>query len=295
MPRRDRNSRGTAVKETLIQPRQLDRLRRVVDLAIATSYCLDLALLTGFVIAGFIQAAVPLLYGGFGAVECAFAFWLVRSSLASRLMDQDVALIRLVPSCVMQLLFFASVPQLAFFFLGSLYIVFAFASLAVPARSGALVWMGVALVCGYVLSVVPEIYLVPHATPLQRVLVSGSVMLSLGRCAALGIFSSHLRVVLGMRYLSVKLSLRSSEDDRTRTAAMLHEDLGQDLVGISLQLAAMVSRLRRLDAAEAEELHQATEQLRVAIHKTRVLAIKSRPGPRPAPAAAGSAKTSGAL
>jgi len=287
--------RGTAVKQALIEPRQLDRLRRKIDLAIAGSYCIDLALLLGFVAVGCIPISIPLTYGLSGFTECAVAFWIVRSFLARHMEDQDLALLRLVPSCVIQLVFVAIVPQLGFFFLGTLFIVFGFASLAVRARAAAVVWIAVALLCGYILGVVPEVYLVPHATAWQRVLVGGSVMLSLARCSALGVFSSHLRSVLGCRYLSVKRSLRSSEDDRTRTAAMLHEDLGQDLVGISLQLSASASRLARKGVPEAQDLQLAAEQLRVAIQKTRILAIASRPAPRPGSATEAAAKASSSM
>jgi signal transduction histidine kinase len=278
------------VKKSLVQPRPLDRLRRKADLAIALSYCIDSALLAGFAAAGCIRFSVPLAFGAAGFAESTLAFLLVRSFLAERLRDPDVALIRVVPSVAIQMLFIGFVPQLAFFFVLATFIVFGFATLALRARAAAVAWMAVALLCGYVLTVVPQAYYVPHATPGQRLLVAGTVMLALGRCIALGVFSSHMRSVLGGRYLTVKRSLLSSEDDRTRTAALLHEDLAQDLVGISLQISASLSRLARRGVAEAKDLELAAEHLRTAIHKTRVLAIASRPRPRPQPAPRGEAE-----
>lgn len=222
-------------------------------------------------------------YGTIGLVECAIAYSVLYGLLSRLLRDEHFNAVRLVVSCAIQMLFIVLVPQLAFFFLVVLFIVFGFATLALRIRDALIVWLVIAGVCGYVIVSVPDALNVPHATVMQRALVVATIMLVLARCTTLGLFSSHLRSVLGCRYRTVKMSLRSSEDDRTRTSIVLHEDLGQDLVGISLLLSACVSRLRRKGEPDAADMELATVQLRTAINKTRLIATAARPAPRPVP------------
>jgi signal transduction histidine kinase len=243
------------------------------------SYGTDALLLAGFAAANCISVWVPVAYGAVGLVECAIAYAVLYGLLSRRLRDEHFNAVRLVVSCAIQILFIVLVPQLAFFFLTVLFIVFGFATLALRIRDAVVVWMVIAAVCSYVVISVPDALNVPHATVLLRALVGATIMLVLARCTMLGLFSSHLRSVLGCRYQTVKMSLRTSEDDRTRTSIVLHEDLGQDLVGISLLLSACVSRLRRKGEADAADMELATAQLCTAINKTRLIATAARPAP----------------
>ena len=241
-----------------------------------------MVLLCGFVFTGTIHLRVPILYGGAGLAECAIAYSLFNTSLPQHFRDEHLTLPRFVISCVIQMLCIALVPQLAFFFLATLFLVFGFAALGLRVRHAAAVWALVALAFVWIVVQVPEVLVIPHATPLQRGLVAATFMTALARCALVGIFSSHLRNIFGYHLQNAQRSLDSSDEDRTRTATVLHEDLGQDLVGISLMLSACVSRLRRKGEPDAADMELATAQLRTAIQKTRLIATAARPVARSA-------------
>ncbi len=241
------------------------------------SYFTDVFLLCGFVFAGSIPWRVPVVYGAAGAAECMLAWFLFKTSLPRRLHDEHLTLLRFVLSCAIQVAGIALVPQLAFLFLTALFIVFGFATLGLRTRDAMAVWAIVAIVVGAIVIRVPELFLVPHATLLQRVLVGATVMMSLARCTILGTFSSHLRNVVSFHLQNARRSLESNDEERARTATILHEDLGQDLVGISLMLSACVSRLRRRGELDAADMELATKQLCTAIQKTRLIAAAARP------------------
>ena len=86
-----------------------------------------------------------------------------------------------------------------------------------------------------------------------------------------------MRVPQKCRYQEVKSFLATSEHVRLHTSEVLHEDLGQDLVGVSLMLSAAVTKLRGHSVASRSEIDVTVNLLRAAVEKTRHIAESSRP------------------
>ena len=93
-------------------------------LAVALSYVIDGALLTGFAIAGTISLTVPLSYAAIGLFESSIILMLRVWAIKYRRANDEFALTQVIASSSIQLLFAALVPQMAFYFLSVLFVVF---------------------------------------------------------------------------------------------------------------------------------------------------------------------------
>jgi hypothetical protein len=110
----------------VILGKEADRLlaQRVIAF-VAVSYVTSmLLLLLGFACIGTIGLVLPIAYGGCGLLECAF-FWYLTDQ-PSKVGEGNDHLIpqRLVISATMQLVFMALAPQIAFYFLAMLFVVY---------------------------------------------------------------------------------------------------------------------------------------------------------------------------
>ena len=81
---------------------------------------------------------------------------------------------------------------------------------------------------------------------------------------------------------AVQTSTASHAQRDAAVAQTLHEDLGQELAGVALALAAHETQLRRAGVAGAADVATAIAQLRSAVEKTRRLAesLDGVPPPR---------------
>jgi diguanylate cyclase (GGDEF)-like protein len=183
----------------VILGKEADRLlaHRVIA-SVAVSYVTSMLLLLGFAYIGTIGLVLPFAYGGCGLLECAF-FWYLTDQ-PSKVGEGNDHLIpqRLVISTTMQLVFMALAPQIAFYFLAMLFVVYGLGSIGVTARQAAYTWLAVA---GATLVLVLRNPTggVPHATAAERALVWLSFIVTLGRCVMLGVFGRMLRLRLQKR------------------------------------------------------------------------------------------------
>jgi len=266
------------------QQQTLHRVKLGMIAAVAVSYVVDTLTLAAFSACGVISAWIPLLFLACGLTESAIAYYYVRGPQYRAWTDRYMTLPRMAVSCLIQLVFIVIAPPVALYFISLLFIIFGFGCLRLKVREAATLWVLVAVALAVVVLSGVDILQLPHATPAQRAIGLVAGMLTLGRSILIGLFSSHLRSVLGSRYKEAASSLAVSEADRTRTSIALHEDLGQDLAGIAMTLSAYAARLRQRSPAEAVDLDEATAQLRGAVEKARVLAfptLKQRRDGRP--------------
>ena len=115
--------------------------------AVAASYALDALLLSGFAFTHTVPAWIPPLYAVIGLAACAAFLGLLRTSIPERWGDEQMAAPQLIVAGGIQLLFVALVPQISFYFLAVLFIVFGFGSLRLTVRQSTLAWvlLGVAV------------------------------------------------------------------------------------------------------------------------------------------------------
>jgi diguanylate cyclase (GGDEF)-like protein len=197
--------------------------------AIVLSYLIDASLLLGFALAGTIPLIIPGAYLAAGLAESGIFFY-----LSTRIQDtsgpfHSLVLPRMIVASAIQLAFIAAAPQVGFYFVTMLYIVYGFGSTGLTALQSVLSWSAVAIVTGALLVQGPQTDWIPHSNLMQRVLVWMCFVSTLGRCVLLGIFGRSLRL---------RLQKRSSE---------LVESVG-----------ALKQRDRSLEVVNAELHYQAT-------------------------------------
>jgi diguanylate cyclase (GGDEF)-like protein len=214
-----------------------DRLlaRRVIR-SVAISYVISAALLLGFAFAGTIGFVLPFAYAACGLLECGVFYFL--TDQAAKLVEGYDYLIpqRLILSTAMQLVFMALAPQISFYFLTMLFVVYALGSIGITARQAALTWLGVA-VCTLVLFLRSKSGWVPHATLAERALVWLSFVVTLGRCVLLGVFGRLLRIRLQRRTHQLGetvAALKQRDESLERVnAELLHQASHDSLTGLA--------------------------------------------------------------
>ena len=109
------------------------------------------------------------------------------------------------------------------------------------------------------------------ARPGQRVELDGR-----GEIAALaGTFNEMLDRLESERQESMALALTAQEEERRRIARNLHDEIGQTLTAVLLQLDRLSGRVRPSLRGEAIE---ATESVRATLDQVRMIARDLRPG-----------------
>src|SRR5450755_1405726 len=191
-------------------------------LAVALSYVIDGVLLTGFAINGTINPVVPLAYTAIGLCDSSIMLLLRAWTIKYRRDEGEFALLQVITSSAIQLLFAALVPSMAFYFFTVLFIVFGCASLGLSKRQSAIAWIGVAGAAAIVMAAINARISIPQATPVERGLVWLCFVATLGRCILLGVFGRALRLRLHDRRQQLRDSVHMlKERDRSLANANL--------------------------------------------------------------------------
>jgi len=166
--------------------------------SIAVSYVLDAVLLLGFAIAGTIAFTTSLIYLASGLLCYLFFFWLASRAASRNVTDGHLMLPLNTTSATIQLVFIGLAPQVGFYFLNVLFIVFAMGSLGFSGRQSAVIGIFVAIAV-FTLGLTNGTDWVPHHTVLERTLVCAGFLATLGRCLLLGVYGRALRIRLQRR------------------------------------------------------------------------------------------------
>jgi hypothetical protein len=114
--------------------------------ATAVGCILDSMFLSGFAITGAVTPIIPLSYAAVGLASCVFFYLLASRAVRNELADDKLALPLLVVSSAIQLGFVWLAPQVAFYFIIVLFLVFG--SLSLSIRQSTLAWWAVAIILG---------------------------------------------------------------------------------------------------------------------------------------------------
>jgi diguanylate cyclase (GGDEF)-like protein len=224
-----------------------------VILAVALSYVIDGALLTGFAISGTIAHTVPLAYTSIGLFDSSMILLLRAWTIKYRRANSDFALLQVIGSSSIQLIFAALVPQLAFYFFTVLFIVFGCASLGLSKRQSAIAWIGVAVAAAAVMSSINARISIPQDTSLVRGLVWLCFVATLGRCILLGVFGRALRLRLQDRRQQLRDSVHMLKE-RDRSLANANLELKRQATHDALTgIANRVLFVERLNHAVLEQ------------------------------------------
>jgi diguanylate cyclase (GGDEF)-like protein len=183
---------------------------------VAISYGVDATLLLLFHFAGTVPLWVPAAYLAVAVVACALFFLLLASSWPERRNDQNLTGIQMPVAAAVQLTFLLLAPQLGFFFLTILFIVFAFGALRLDPKEASFAWAALAAGLGAVLWQVRGELALPNRTEFEIVLVWASFTLVFGRCVFLGVYGSKLRVSLRKQADELAASIRRIEELASR-------------------------------------------------------------------------------
>jgi diguanylate cyclase (GGDEF)-like protein len=195
---------------------------------IAILYINSSLLLLGFYFAGTISLWVPLAYALGGVVECVFAYFTASRDASIVDVYSFRAVPRLALSTAIHLSFAALAPQVGFYFILTLFVVYSIGTMGISGRHSFYAWCLIVVASGLLLFYNHGDW-TPHRTQFERTLVWVAWMLTLGRAILFGVIGRSLRVTLQEQ------SLRLS-----------------DSVG------ALQQRDQSLERANAELQHQAT-------------------------------------
>ena len=186
---------------------------------IAASYAVDGTLLAGFAVAKTIPAWVPIAYVGAGWLLCALFHVYFALRHDAEWTDPYLAVPQMTVAAAVQLASVVVAPQLAYFFLTVLFIVFGFASLRLQTRYAVIAWGVILVATGLALAPGWRTPWLPHGTDLERVLVWLCFGVTLGRSILLGAFGRSLRVALSRRQRELERALATLNERDAELAA----------------------------------------------------------------------------
>jgi len=189
---------GAAVATVIPKVRVERNLPPGVMGGIAFSYVVDAALLLFFAIAGTTPFLVPVFYLASGLGCCALFYALAAQCARAGKTDGHLLLPLVIVSATMQLAFIGFAPQVAFYFLNVLFIIFSFGSMGLTARQSVLTGIGVAAAVSAVALTIETDWM-PRANAAERTLVCAGFAATLGRCLLLGVYGRGLRTRLQRR------------------------------------------------------------------------------------------------
>ncbi len=173
--------------------RRRRRFRARFPLAYAASYFLDGVILALYALAGTVPGWVPVVYSAVGCASAAAFYFLLLSGYGERGSDKFLMVPQVCVALTVMFVFLAYVPRLAYFFLGTIFIVMGFGSLQIRWRATALLWAIAVVVTGLILYTRADGSLPLYGTQAERHLAWVWFVLTLGRLVMLGLIGSGWR------------------------------------------------------------------------------------------------------
>jgi diguanylate cyclase (GGDEF)-like protein len=199
----------------------------------AAGCILDSLLLAAFAHSGTVAITVPILYGAVGLAWCAVFYLLAAGAARKQLRDVYLSLPLLIVSSLIQILFVWAAPQLAFYFVTMLFLIFGFGAMRLSVRLSAVTWIGVAIALGAVLYDRRGSSWIPQAGAAERWLVWLCFVVTLGRFMLAGIFNRMLRILLHERRRQLSESVEIRDNSLVLVnAELLHQATHDALTGI---------------------------------------------------------------
>lgn len=194
-----------------VRGRRMRQRRHMLDL-IATSFMIDAAILLVYVQAGTIPSIVAVAFAACGGVLGSILFVLSESGFNDRFPDHYLTVPIALAHLVLIVAFTAWAPQIGGFFLFELFVVFGFAALRANRRQALISWT--ALLCTlaplFLLTDLP--ISLPHHTPLERLATLLALVLTVGRCMFIGVFSKAMRDSLYKRGTQLREAYQRIEE-----------------------------------------------------------------------------------
>jgi diguanylate cyclase (GGDEF)-like protein len=194
---------------------------RAVISAIGVSWLIDTLLIGGFALAGTVPYGIAFAYASVGLVWFGTFHLFVGRWVATRLNDPILTLSLLVSCVVVQLAFIALAPQISFYFLLVLFIIFGFGAMGLSILQGGIALVATLTVVALLMRNNHAVSWIPHATSASRWLSFFCYAVTLARCMLLGIYKQSMR-------------LRNQQKRRELSASVLRQDKSLGLVNAEL-------------------------------------------------------------
>jgi diguanylate cyclase (GGDEF)-like protein len=199
----------------------------------ASGCILDSLLLAAFAVTGTIGVNVPILYAAVGLTSCAVFLFAAARAARTQLNESYLSLPLLIVSSGIQVLFIWVAPQISFYFVIMLFLIFDFGSMRLSIRQSALTWAAVALALAAVLYVNRVSSWIPLTSAVDRWLVWLCFVATLGRFMLAGIFNRMLRLQLQERRHQLSESVKTRDKSlELVNAELLHQATHDALTGM---------------------------------------------------------------
>lgn len=194
----DANTRATV--RNADRTRRVSRQRRARMLGlVAVSGMVDIVLLFAFAAAGTVRWHVGALYMAVTGVVVSLFYAALKSGWSERFRDPALTRAQIAASSAIELGFAALFPQLAFYFLSLLFVVFSFGALRLRPRQALLHWALISAAAGFVGHRFHAQMDIPGSSLFEEALVGLCYSSALLRCTFVGLYGSHIRDLLHER------------------------------------------------------------------------------------------------
>jgi diguanylate cyclase (GGDEF)-like protein len=199
----------------------------------ASGCLVDSLLLGAFAVNGTVAVNIPLLYAAAGLFWCAIIYGAASRIARSKLSDAYLFLPLLIVSSAIQIIFIRLAPQVSFYFVIMLFLIFDFGSMRLSTRQSVLTWGAVALALGGVLHAGRGSSWIPQANGADRWLVWFCFVVTIGRFMLAGIFNRMLRVQMQERRRQLSESVQTRDKSlEVVNAELLHQATHDALTGM---------------------------------------------------------------
>ncbi len=166
---------------------------------VAVSYMIDTALLLIYAYAGTISFGVVPAYFASAMLLTGGNILLSEAGFHDRFKDHYLVVPTVAVNMALVLGFSFWVPQAAFLFIGSLFVIFSLASLRATPGQSLLCWAAMTAALAGLLLFTASPVEIPHGSLLERLGTLLVLVLAIGRCTFIGMYSSKLRESLYKR------------------------------------------------------------------------------------------------
>ena len=179
---------------------------------IAGCFAIDAGILLLYAQAGTIPATIVLPFAACGAALVALFLILSEFGVNDRFSDHYLVAPQATAFMLVALAFTYLAPEVGGMFLCTLFVVFSFSSLRSTPRQTMVIWTLMTIGLAGLFLFTDKPISMPHGSYLERLATMLAVVMSIGRCMFLGIFSSSLKQSLYQSGLKLKEAYKRIEE-----------------------------------------------------------------------------------
>ncbi|WP_299690024.1 sensor domain-containing diguanylate cyclase [Hydrocarboniphaga sp.] len=174
-------------------PARRRTLRAHMVLLAAASSAFDTLMLALLVDEGLGDAIIPIGYALVSTLCWGTFFLLLRYGWSERFADPYLTVAQILSAAAVEIGFSLLAPELAFYFLNHLFIVFAFGALRLSWRITLATWLGVSMATGVMLNHIGPAFTLPGENATQLALAWIALMSAILRCTFVGLYGNAVR------------------------------------------------------------------------------------------------------